>query len=76
MDLEHYDELLSLAERGDLTDDERRRFIAQAETLANAPGGVHAAMPKLIHAAALLSHKDAKAAESVREAIRLLRMME
>ena len=76
MDREQYDELLSLAERGDLTNDERRKFIALAEKLADAPGGVHAAMPKLIHAAALLSHKETEAAKSVREAIRLLRMLE
>jgi len=76
MDRERYDQMLSLAERGDLTTDERRAFIALAETLADAPGGVHAAMPKLIHAAALLSDKETEAAKAVREAIRLLRLLE
>jgi hypothetical protein len=76
MEREQYDELLNLAERSDLTYDERRKFIALAEALTDAPGGVHAALPKLLHAVALLSHKETAAANSAREAIRLLRMME
>jgi len=76
MDREHYDRLLNLAETGDLTDDERRAFIVQAEMLSDAPAGVHAAMPKLTHAAALMGRKDAEAAKSVREAIRLLKQLE
>ncbi len=75
MDRLHYDRLLNVAERGDLTPEERLEFIEQAESLADAPGGVHAALPKLMHAYALLRDKDTEAAIYVREAIRLLRQL-
>ncbi len=76
MDQEHYERLLNLAERADLSSEERMEFIEQAEALADTPGGVHAALPKLIHAAALLRDRDTEVAVYVREAIRLLRQME
>ena len=76
MDRFHYDRLLNVAERGDLTPEERIEFIEQAESLADAPGGVHAALPKLMHAYALLGDKDTEAATYVREAIRLLRQLD
>ena len=76
MDRFHYDRLLNLAERGDLTPEERIEFIEQDESLADAPGGVHAALPRLIQAAALLRNQDTQVATYVREAIRLLQQME
>lgn len=76
MERQQYDRLLNLAERGDLSPEERLRFIEEAEALADAPGGVHAALPSLIQAAALLRDQDSEAARYVREAIRLLRQLE
>ncbi len=76
MDRFHYDQLLNLAERGDLTPEERMEFIEQAESLADAPGGVHAVLPGLVQAAARLRPQDTEVAAYVREAIRLLRQME
>ncbi|MGE5546181.1 MAG: hypothetical protein ACM33T_04745 [Solirubrobacterales bacterium] len=78
MDRQHYDRLLSLAERSDLSPEERLKFIEEAEALADAPGGVHAALPALIRAAARLGadEDEAEAARYVREAIRMLRQME
>ena len=76
MDRKRYDDLLNLAERGDLDPDERREFIEMAESLADAPGGIHGALPSLIKAAAHLPDPRSPAAHYVREAIRLLRRME
>lgn len=76
MERQQYDRLLNLAERGDLSAEERLKFIEEAEALADAPGGVHAALPRLIQAAALLRDQDLAAARYVREAIRLLRQLE
>ncbi len=76
MDRKQYDDLLNLAERGDLEPDERREFIELAESLADAPGGIHAALPSLIKAAAHLPDLQSPAAHYVREAIRLLRQMD
>lgn len=73
MERQDYERLLILAERGDLTPEERLEFIEQTEELSDAPGGVRAALPHLIRAASLLRDEDSEAARSVREAIRLLR---
>ena len=76
MERQQYDQLLNLAERSDLAAEECLKFIEEAEALADAPGGVHAALPRLIQAAALLRDDDLDAARYVREAIRLLRQLE
>jgi hypothetical protein len=75
MDRQSYDRLLHLAERADLSDEERVEFVEQAEALADAPGGLHRALPKLIRATALLGKQHPEVSAYLREAIGILRQM-
>jgi len=76
MDRQHYEQLLNLAERGDLAEGARLRFIEEAEAMFDAPGGVTAALHKMVRALARLSDKDSASATYLREAIRLLRQLQ
>ncbi len=71
-----YDRLLMVAEHGDLTPEERLRFIEETEVLADAPGGVHAALPNMMRRAALLGDPNSEKSRYLQEAIHLLQELE
>lgn len=72
MKRDDYDRLLIIAEHGDLSPEERLKFIEETEAMADAPGGIPMALPDMMEEAQTLRRSHSAKARYLREAIRLL----
>ena len=76
MKRDDYDRLLIIAEHGDFSPEERLQFIEETESLADAPGGIHAALPNLQRRAKLMRRSRSPRAGYMQESVRLLQELD